>query len=75
MLDVRLIRRDPDGVAAALARRDRLLPGTPDAAMDAVVVTEARVVGEVSLDGDAPVPDEDGTAETAEPEGHTAEAE
>ena len=39
--------------------------------MDAVVVTEARVVGEVSLEGDDPGPDEDGTAGT---QGHTAEA-
>jgi hypothetical protein len=38
--------------------------------MDAVVLTEARVVGEVSLEGDAPAPDEDGTAGT---DGHTAE--
>ena len=44
-------------IAAALARGDRPVPGTPDADMDAVVVTEARVVGEVSAEGDA-VPDE-----------------
>ena len=44
-------------IAAALARGDRLVPVTPDPDMDAVVVTEARVVGEVSAEGDA-VPDE-----------------
>ena len=59
-------------IAAALARRDRPLPGTPEAALDAVVVTEARVVGEVSLEGDAPATDGDGTAGA---EDHTAEAE
>jgi Kef-type K+ transport system membrane component KefB len=58
-------------IAAALARGHRPIPGTPDEAMDAVVVTEARVVGEVSLEGDDPGPDEDGTAGT---QGHTAEA-
>jgi Kef-type K+ transport system membrane component KefB len=58
-------------IAAALARRDRPVPGTPEAALDAVVVTEARVVGEVSLEGDDPGPGEDGTAGA---EGHTAEA-
>jgi hypothetical protein len=57
-------------IAGALARRDRPLPGTPEAVMDAVVVTEARVVGEVSLEGDTPLPDEGEPAEgePAEPE-------
>jgi Kef-type K+ transport system membrane component KefB len=50
-------------IASALARRGRPLPGLPEAA-DAVVVTEARVVGEVSADGDAPLPDE---SEAADP--------
>jgi hypothetical protein len=59
-------------IAAALARGDRPVPGTPDAALDAVVVTEARVVGEVSLEGEPSGPDEDGTAGA---DGHTAEAE
>jgi Kef-type K+ transport system membrane component KefB len=57
-------------IAGTLARRDRPLPGTPEAVMDAVVVTEARVVGEVSLEGDTPLPDEGEPAEgePAEPE-------
>jgi Kef-type K+ transport system membrane component KefB len=50
-------------IAAALARGDRPVPGPPDPAMDAVVVTEARVVGQVSVEGDA-VPDEGADGET-----------
>ena len=50
-------------IAAALARRDRPLPGAPEAAMDAVVVTEARVVGATGMEGDEPAPEESGTAE------------
>ncbi len=50
-------------IAAALARRDRPLPGAPEAAMDAVVVTEARVVGAVGPEGDEPALGESGTAE------------
>jgi Kef-type K+ transport system membrane component KefB len=52
-------------IASALARRGRPLPGTPEAMIDPVVVTEARVVGEVSADGDAPLP----AGDPAEPEG------
>jgi Kef-type K+ transport system membrane component KefB len=50
-------------IAAALARRDRPRPGVPEAAMDAVVVTEARVVGAAGMEGDEPAPMESGTAE------------
>jgi Kef-type K+ transport system membrane component KefB len=60
-------------IASALARGDGPVPGTPEAMIDPVVVTEARVVGEVSADGDAPLPagdpaDPAGPAEPAEPE-------
>jgi Kef-type K+ transport system membrane component KefB len=47
-------------IAAALARRDRPRPGAPEAAMDAVVVTEARVVGATGIEGDEPAPEESG---------------
>ena len=50
-------------IAAALARRDRPRPGVPEAAMDAVVVTEARVVGAAGMEGDEPAPEESGAAE------------
>ena len=38
-------------IANAIARR-RSVPGDQDAAPDAVVVTEARVVGQVDIDGE-----------------------
>jgi Kef-type K+ transport system membrane component KefB len=55
-------------IAAGLARRNRPGPGTPEAMIDPVVVTEARVVGEVSADGDAPLPAGDPAGDPAEPE-------
>src|SRR6201999_1913846 len=54
-------------IAAGLARRNRPGPGTPEAMIDPVVVTEARVVGEVSADGDAPLPAGDPAGDPAEP--------
>ena len=59
-------------IAAALARRDRPVPGMPEAMIDPVVVTEARVVGEVSAEGDAPLPAGD---PAADPAGDPAEPE
>ena len=59
-------------IAAALARRDRPVPGIPEAMIDPVVVTEARVVGEVSAEGDAPLPAGD---PAADPAGDPAEPE
>jgi Kef-type K+ transport system membrane component KefB len=55
-------------IASALARGDGPVPGTPEAMIDPVVVTEARVVGEVSADGDAPLPAGDPAGDPAEPE-------